>query len=150
MTDPNRVQLYLSAGVKYVVAFFPKETYAEGHTELFEQLAKDPVQQQQFESLYSVLVGELLSTERITGLIKLYPALAISFFEDFSEIALGETAPRYNVDLAKEIDKVCPKPQDRLILKTFLTFNASILLTNYFKKEFDPGAVAFASTLVLY
>jgi glutamate dehydrogenase len=142
MTDYDRVQLYINAGVKYVVSFFPKESYEEAFKELNAYLKDVPLHQEQFANLYALLVDELLSTERIAGLIKGYPMLAIKFFEEFKKIALGEIEPTFNKGLANIIEETCPKAQDQMILKTFLSFNESILLTNYFKRDSDE-AIAF-------
>eukprot|EP00913_Durusdinium_trenchii_P002489 g2301.t1 len=110
--------LYLLAAVKFVYDFFPKEQYAPEYISVHKVLEHDPASQRKLETLY-------------TDLSRL-------FFEDFSKIALGEVEPRFNTEISQVIDRTCADPQDRQILKMFLTFNHSILLTNFFKDP-TPG-----------
>jgi glutamate dehydrogenase len=137
--DVKRMQLYLDAAIKFVAAFSPKEEYIAGYKPFQQQLDKE--QQPQLENIYAQLVDELLSPRRISSLAGAYPQLASQFFEDFRQIALGNVSPRFNEYLAGRVDELCPGRQDGLILKTFLKFNESVLLTNFFKE--GNGAVAF-------
>ncbi|CAK9086157.1 Glutamate dehydrogenase 2 (NAD-specific glutamate dehydrogenase) (NAD-GDH), partial [Durusdinium trenchii] len=105
-------------------------------------LEHDPASQRKLETLYKLCIKDLLSTERIYQLVQRYTDLSRLFFEDFSKIALGEVEPRFNTEISQVIDRTCADPQDRQILKMFLTFNHSILLTNFFKEP-TPGALSF-------
>eukprot|EP00927_Polykrikos_kofoidii_P003625 TRINITY_DN11462_c0_g1_i1.p1 TRINITY_DN11462_c0_g1~~TRINITY_DN11462_c0_g1_i1.p1 ORF type:complete len:1151 (-),score=146.02 TRINITY_DN11462_c0_g1_i1:283-3735(-) len=143
----HEVGLYLSAGVKFVYAFFPKEQYATEYTAVHSVLEKDQASQHKLESLYKLCMKELLSQERIYDIVQrhlLRGGLAAELFADFRRIATGESQPRYNQDLDRLIEQNCVDPQDRQILRMFLTFNASLSLTNFFKKE---GTVAIAYRL---
>lgn len=134
--------LYLLAAVKFVYDFFPKEQYAPEYISVHKVLEHDPASQRKLETLYKLCIKDLLCTERIYQLVQRYSDLARMFFEDFSKIALGEVEPRFNAEISKAIDRSCADPQDRQILKMFLTFNHSILLTNFFKEP-TPGALSF-------
>lgn len=136
------VGLYVSAAVKFVYMFFPKEQYAPEYTHVHGVLQNDPGAQRKLEALYRLCMRDLLSTQRIFDLLRRQLDLAVRFFEDFQAIALGRAPPRFNSDLAAAIEKACPEQQDRQILKMFLTFNESILLTNFFKAG-TPSAFAF-------
>mmetsp|Transcript_110286 Transcript_110286/g.235549 ORF Transcript_110286/g.235549 Transcript_110286/m.235549 type:complete len:1061 (+) Transcript_110286:91-3273(+) len=133
---------YLLAAVKFTHAFFPKERYASQYTPLLKVLENDLDGQQQLEALYKLCMKDLLCAERIYDLLRSHPELCVRFFNDFSRIAHGEASPSYNAELADAIDAACSDDQDRQILKMCLTFNESILLTNFFKNEV-PGAFAF-------
>eukprot|EP00930_Biecheleria_cincta_P045104 TRINITY_DN31087_c0_g1_i1.p1 TRINITY_DN31087_c0_g1~~TRINITY_DN31087_c0_g1_i1.p1 ORF type:complete len:1227 (-),score=201.69 TRINITY_DN31087_c0_g1_i1:60-3383(-) len=135
--------VYLMAGVKFVYAFFPKEQYAREYTGVHKVLQQDPSAQRKLETLYKLCIKDLLSTERIYGLVHRHPELAWCFYEDFRKIAMGLAKPTYNEELGSKIDSSCSDPQDRQILRMFLTFNESIVLTNFFKKSECPGAFAF-------
>jgi len=138
----HEVGLYLASGVKFVYHFFPKEQYAPEYVDVWDVLQKDPTSQRKLESLYKLCMKDLLSVERIFELIHRHMDLAVKFFDDFKSIALGTSKPTFNMDLSKAIDQEATDEQDRQILKMFLTFNHSILLTNFFKAE-SPGALAF-------
>ncbi|OLQ13322.1 NAD-specific glutamate dehydrogenase [Symbiodinium microadriaticum] len=136
--------------VKFVYTFFPKEQYAPEYISVHK---------------------DLLSTERIYSLIHRHPNLARLFFEDFALIARGAThrflrwigvveglnarrdASIFTMDWPgrvterEVIDEACTDPQDRQILKMFLTFNHSVIYmgglkvlvrTNFFKAQI-PG-----------
>merc|ERR1719223_833346 len=90
---PHEVGLYLSAAVKFGYAFFPKEQYAPEYTHVHEVLANDPGSQLKLETLYKLCMRELLSTDRIFFVIERHLDLAMRFFEDFRNIALGKTTP---------------------------------------------------------
>jgi len=134
--------LYVLAAVKFVYTFFPKEQYAPEYISVHKVLEHDAASQRKLETLYKLCIKDLLSTERIYSLIHRHPNLARLFFEDFALIARGEREPRFNEELSSVIDEACTDPQDRQILKMFLTFNHSILLTNFFKAQ-TPGALSF-------
>lgn len=134
--------LYLLAAVKFVYAFFPKEQYSRAYTGVHKVLEQNPAAQRKLETLYRLCMKDLLSTERIYQLISRHPALAEQFYTDFRKIATGESAPSFNSVLGASIDAACSDPQDRQILRMFLTFNHSVRLTNFFKPEI-PGAFAF-------
>jgi len=138
----HEVGLYLLAAVKFVYTFFPKEQYVREYTTVHKVLENDPNSQRKLEALYKLCMTELLSTERIYDLIQRHLELAVRFFEDFKRIALGQATPQCNCELGKAIDATCAEPQDRQILRMFLTFNESVLMTNFFKAE-TPGAFAF-------
>jgi len=138
----HQVGLYLLAAVKFAYAFFPKEQYAREYTSVHKVLEQDPASQRKLEALYKLCMKELLSTERIYELIQRNLGLSVRLFEDFRRIAVGEQSPGVNAELEKAIDAACAEPQDRQILRMMLTFNASILLTNFFKAE-TPSAFAF-------
>jgi len=138
----HQVGLYLLSGVKFAYAFFPKEQYAPEYTTVHKVLEQDPASQRKLEALYKLCMKELLSTERIYELVQRHLQLGVQLFEDFRRIATGEAEPKVNEELGKAIDAACAEPQDRQILRMFLTFNASILLTNFFKAE-TPSAFAF-------
>lgn len=139
---PFEVGLYLLVAVKFVYAFFPKEQYAPEYTHVQKILDKDPVSQRKLESLYKLCMKELLTMERIYDLVQRHLSLAVRFFNDFRDIALGHTQPRFSDQLSTAINEACQDEQDRQILRMFLTFNASILLTNFFKAN-TPGAFSF-------
>jgi len=134
--------LYLLAAVKFVYSFFPKEQYSREYTGVHKVLEQNPAAQRKLETLYRLCMKDLLSTERIYQLISRQPALAEQFYTDFRKIATGESAPSFNSVLGASIDAACSDPQDRQILRMFLTFNQSVRLTNFFKPEI-PGAFAF-------
>ncbi|CAJ1429371.1 unnamed protein product, partial [Effrenium voratum] len=134
--------LYLLAAVKFVYTFFPKEQYAPEYTNVHNVLEHDVASQRKLETLYKLCIKDLLSTERIYQLVYRHKDLARLFYEDFAEIAKGEKAPRFNEELSAAIDSSCPDPQGRQVLKMFLTFNHSVLLTNFFKDK-TPGALSF-------
>ncbi|CAE7900725.1 glud2 [Symbiodinium necroappetens] len=134
--------LYVLAAVKFVYTFFPKEQYAPEYISVHKVLEHDAASQRKLETLYKLCIKDLLSTERIYSLIHRHPNLARLFFEDFALIARGEREPHFNEELSSVIDEACTDPQDRQILKMFLTFNHSILLTNFFKAQI-PGALSF-------
>lgn len=138
----HEVGLYLLAAVKFVYAFFPKEQYVREYTQVHEVLQKDPTSQRKLEALYKLCMKELLSTDRIYDLVTRHLDLAVKLFEDFRSIALGNSPPKLNEQLEAAIDAACKEPQDRQILRMFLTFNESILMTNFFKAE-TPGAFSF-------
>lgn len=135
--------IYLMAGVKFAYAFFPKEQYSREYTGVHNVLQQDPSAQRKLETLYKLCIKDLLSTERIYGLVHRHPELAQCFYEDFRNIAVGLAKPTYNEELGSKIDSSCSDPQDRQILRMFLTFNESIVMTNFFKKSESPGAFAF-------
>lgn len=135
--------IYLMAGVKFVYAFFPKEQYSREYTGVHKVLQQDPSAQRKLETLYKLCTKDLLSTERIYGLVHRHPELARCFYEDFRKIAVGLAKPTYNEELGSKIDSSCSDPQDRQILRMFLTFNESVVMTNFFKKTECPGAFAF-------
>eukprot|EP00933_Yihiella_yeosuensis_P039062 TRINITY_DN3299_c0_g1_i1.p1 TRINITY_DN3299_c0_g1~~TRINITY_DN3299_c0_g1_i1.p1 ORF type:complete len:1181 (-),score=232.29 TRINITY_DN3299_c0_g1_i1:436-3978(-) len=135
--------LYLLAAVKFVYTFFPKEQYAREYTNVHEVLDKDPSSQHKLESLYRMCLKELLSSERIYQLVMRHLDLAERFYLDFQEIALGKAQPHFNEELGAAIDAACSDPQDRQILRMILTFNHSVLLTNFFKSDSAPGAFSF-------
>jgi len=139
---PHECGLYLLAAVKFVYAFFPKEQYSREYTGLHQVLEKDPASQRKLETLYKLCMKELLSTERIYDLVQRHLDLAIRFYEDFKNIATGKEEPHYNESIGEAVDQACVEPQDRQILRMFLTFNSSLLLTNFFKPD-TPGAFAF-------
>eukprot|EP00930_Biecheleria_cincta_P019369 TRINITY_DN147_c0_g1_i4.p1 TRINITY_DN147_c0_g1~~TRINITY_DN147_c0_g1_i4.p1 ORF type:complete len:1150 (-),score=209.95 TRINITY_DN147_c0_g1_i4:133-3582(-) len=134
--------LYLLAAVKFVYAFFPKEQYSREYTSVHKVLEQNPAAQRKLEALYRLCMKDLLSTERIYQLVRRHLGIARAFYEDFKKIATGQAKPAFNAELAAVIDTACSEPQDRQILKMFLTFNHSVLLTNFFKAE-TPGAFAF-------
>eukprot|EP00927_Polykrikos_kofoidii_P061006 TRINITY_DN558_c0_g1_i2.p1 TRINITY_DN558_c0_g1~~TRINITY_DN558_c0_g1_i2.p1 ORF type:complete len:1155 (-),score=229.39 TRINITY_DN558_c0_g1_i2:80-3544(-) len=140
----HQVGLYLLSAVKFVYAFFPKEQYAPQYTEVHKMLGKDPGSQRKLESLYKLCMKELLSTERIYDLVQrhLLGPLGADIFADFRRIAMGEAPPRYNEELDARIEQACSDSQDRQILRMLLTFNAAIILTNFFKPE-TPTALSF-------
>jgi len=134
-TLQDQLRLYTDAGVTFITAFFPKDAYAEEYKNLHNDLHVDPLVQTRLESMYTMLLDELLQPSRIAGLIKTHSNLARRFFMQFREIALGDTAQVQGVseELNRDIDAACPKSGDRLILKSFIKFNESILMTNFFK-----------------
>eukprot|EP00933_Yihiella_yeosuensis_P039063 TRINITY_DN3299_c0_g2_i1.p1 TRINITY_DN3299_c0_g2~~TRINITY_DN3299_c0_g2_i1.p1 ORF type:complete len:1023 (-),score=174.88 TRINITY_DN3299_c0_g2_i1:218-3232(-) len=134
--------LYLLAAVKFVYAFFPKEQYAREYTSVHKMLEADPQSQRKLEALYRLCIKDLLSTERIYQLVIRHLDLAKQFFEDFKDIATGKSKPHFNEEVGEAIDSGCADPQDRQILRMFLTFNHAILMTNFFKSE-TPGAFSF-------
>mmetsp|Transcript_22421 Transcript_22421/g.40433 ORF Transcript_22421/g.40433 Transcript_22421/m.40433 type:complete len:1145 (-) Transcript_22421:63-3497(-) len=134
--------LYLLAAVKFVYAFFPKEQYSREYTSVHKVLEQNPAAQRKLETLWRLCMKDLLSTERIYQLASRHVGLARRFYEDFRQIALGQAKPAFNSEIAAAIDATCTDPQDRQIMKMFLTFNESIRLTNFFKED-TPGAFAF-------
>mmetsp|Transcript_40612 Transcript_40612/g.94315 ORF Transcript_40612/g.94315 Transcript_40612/m.94315 type:complete len:1161 (-) Transcript_40612:134-3616(-) len=134
--------LYVLAAVKFVYTFFPKEQYAPEYMSVHKVLEHDAASQRKLETLYKLCIKDLLSTERIYSLIHRHPNLARLFFDDFSRIAHGQAEPRFNEQLSEVINDACTDQQDRQILNMFLTFNHSILLTNFFKNQ-TPGALSF-------
>jgi len=128
--------------VKFVYAFFPKEQYSREYTSVHNVLEQNPAAQRKLEALYKLCMKDLLSTERIYQLVRRHLGIAHSFYEDFRQIATGQAKPGFNAELSVTIDTACSDPQDRQILKMFLTFNQSVLLTNFFQPE-TPGAFAF-------
>eukprot|EP00931_Biecheleriopsis_adriatica_P003747 TRINITY_DN105516_c0_g1_i1.p1 TRINITY_DN105516_c0_g1~~TRINITY_DN105516_c0_g1_i1.p1 ORF type:complete len:1172 (-),score=218.17 TRINITY_DN105516_c0_g1_i1:95-3181(-) len=134
--------LYLLAAVKFVYSFFPKEQYSREYTGVHKVLEQSPAAQRKLETLYRLCMKDLLSTERIYQLVYRHQGLAERFYQNFRDIAMGHSAPAFNTELSAAIDAACSDPQDRQIMKMFLTFNQAVLLTNFFKQE-TPGAFAF-------
>ncbi|CAE8609699.1 unnamed protein product [Polarella glacialis] len=134
--------LYLLSAVKFVFTFFPKEQYAREYTSVHKVLDQNESAQRKLESLYKLCIKDLLSTDRIYQLVHRHINLAKRFYEDFRQIATGEVKPHFNAELGTAIDTACSDPQDRQILRMFLIFNESMLMTNFFKAE-TPGAFAF-------
>merc|ERR1719330_1459178 len=92
----HEVGLYLSAAVKFVYAFFPKEQYAPEYAQIREVLERTPSHQRKLETLYKLCMRELLSPDRILFLVERHIELAARFFEDFRDIATGKAAPSFN------------------------------------------------------
>ncbi|CAK0831951.1 unnamed protein product [Prorocentrum cordatum] len=138
----HEVGLYLLAAVKFVYQFFPKERYARQYTDLHKLLERDQASQRKLEDLYRLCMKELMAPERIYDLVQRNFGLAGRFFEDFQAIALGRKEPHFNEELAAEIDTSVTEPQDRQILRMFLTFNEGMRLTNFFTAE-KSGAMSF-------
>jgi len=135
----HEVGLYHLAAVKFAYAFFPTERYALQYTDVHNVLDQDPQSQNKLEALYKMCMKELLSAERTYNVVKRHLALAPNLFDDFRRIALDHKCPQFSEELVSMIDATCPEEQDRQILRMFLTFNASMRVTNFFKTE-TPGA----------
>ena len=139
------VGLYHLAAVKLVYAFFPTDRYARQYTDVHNVLVLDPQSQNKLEALYKMCMKELLSAERIYNVVKSHLALAPNLFDVFRRIALGHRCPQFGEELVSMIDATCPEEQDRQILRMFLTFNASMRVTQFLNTE-TPGAFSSDSS----
>merc|ERR1719343_1855980 len=101
-------------------------------------LEHDPSAQRKLEALYKMCMRDLLSHGRIHDLILKHVCIATKMYEDFKQIHVGKCKPHFNTEIEKEIDSKFTDAQDRQILKMFLTFNESCLMTNFFKPD-TPG-----------
>eukprot|EP00929_Paragymnodinium_shiwhaense_P009186 TRINITY_DN11324_c0_g1_i2.p1 TRINITY_DN11324_c0_g1~~TRINITY_DN11324_c0_g1_i2.p1 ORF type:complete len:905 (+),score=217.21 TRINITY_DN11324_c0_g1_i2:153-2867(+) len=138
----HELGLYLKAGVKFAYAFFPREQYAPEYLSVHRLLEKDPWSQRKLEALYKLCMKGLLSMERIYDIVQRHLSLAKKLFQNFKNIALGHASPQLDEDLAKAIDAEVTDRQERQILRLFTTFNASILMTNFYKAG-TPRALVF-------
>jgi len=136
-------EIYTLAGITYISAFFPKDEYGEGYTDLYADLKIDPVAQQQLETMHTNLVDELLAPKRIKTLLSDNPNVVADLFAQFRKIAVGEVAPYYDDEIAKRIDSACAEAGPRQILKMFLVFNEALRMTNMFKTQGQLSACSF-------
>jgi len=99
---------------------------------LAEALKGDTLNLNRLNFLQTKLRKEAVSMSRISDCIKDHAPLVAKIFEDFERCC--RVSPSYNTDLSTEIQKNCSE-LDAQILTSFLTFNAHIRKTNFWKPE---------------
>jgi len=133
--------IYLLALVKFCYSFYPKES-AE-YLELAEVLKNDLDRLSKLENLHRQAVIERLTNEKIYATFRQHLDLTLIAFSDFEAIAKGKAAPFKNVGLEAKIAEAAETSLDRKILKSMVIFNENLMLTNFFKKDSAPAAIAF-------
>ena len=133
--------IYLLALVKFCFSFFPKES--SEYLELAEALKNDSEKLLKLEELHRQAVNERLTTEKIYTTLIQHLELTRVAFADFEAIAQGKVKPFRNTSLEAKINEAAETSLDRKILKSLLTFNENLLMTNFYKKDSAPSAIAF-------
>lgn len=134
--------IYLLAAVKFAYSFFPREQHVQQYEELRGVLHRAE-NRQKLDELYLQTVREIITPTRIYEIICRNVSFGPKLFADFKRIATGEVKPFFNEELAKEIDERVPDKLDATVLRTFIMFNHSIRITNFFRTDLPPSAMAF-------
>lgn len=132
--------IYLRLGIKYVFSFFPRERYVPQYGEL-QRMLHQPESKQKLDELYLQTIREIITCDRIYEIVCKYIAFTPRFFADFKKIAHGEK-PFWNAELAKEIEEKVRDPLAVQVLKMFVQFNQCVLITNFFRTDEPPSAIA--------
>ena len=133
--------IYILAVVKFTYTFYPKES--REYLDLAAILKDDSEATMKLEEIFKQAVSERLTAEKIYETFTKHPELTLIAFNDFEAIAKGKCAPFRNTELEAKIDAIAENSLDRKILKSLLLFNENLLLTNFFKTESSPAAIAF-------
>jgi len=135
--------IYMLALVKFCFSFFPRES--PEYVDLAKLLKSDEVALTKLEELHRQAVSERLTSEKIYETFIKYVDLTTVAFADFASIAKGEKTPFWNSQLEQQINELSGvvSSLDRKILKTMIQFNANLLLTNFYKQDTAPSAMAF-------
>lgn len=132
--------IYLRLGIKFVFSFFPREKYVPQYGEL-QKMLHEPESKSKLDELYLQTMREIITCERIYEIVCRYIHFAPRFFTDFKLIAEGKT-PFWNEPLSKEIDDCVRDPLAAQVLKMFVQFNHCLLITNFFRSDEPPAALA--------
>ncbi|CAD7934475.1 unnamed protein product [Amoebophrya sp. A120] len=133
---------YVLALVKFAHAFFPREQLYPQFAELKSQLSFHAESQNKFEELYKKALLEILTPERIYVCAVKHVQVLAALFDDFEKIATGKRKPFFNEELFENHCGMLPE-DERLVMRTFCLFNEALRVTNFFKKNGIPGAMAF-------
>lgn len=133
--------IYLRLGIRFCYAFFPRERYVPQYAEL-QHMLHEPESKQKLDELYMQTIREIITCGRIYDVVCKYISFGPRFFADFKRIASGEVKPFWNQELAAEIDGLVRDPLELQVLRMFLKFNQSILISNFFRTDEPPSAVA--------
>jgi len=136
--------VFVGAIVKFCFAFFPKEKYVPQYAELLKMLYTSS-SKQKLDELYLQTVREIITEPRIYEIASNHSNYMRQFYEDFKNIATGEAKPFWNKDLDKQIEEHV-RDRDPLaaqVLRMFLLFNHCLRITNFFRADQPPSALAF-------
>jgi glutamate dehydrogenase len=133
--------IYMRLGIKFCFAFFPREQYMPQYSEL-QGMLHEPESKRKLDEMYIQSVREIITNNRIYDIVCKYIAFAPRFYADFKRIASGEAEPFWNEELAKEIEELVHDPLCATVLRMFLRLNHSVLMTNFFRSDQPPSAIA--------
>ncbi len=151
ITELFRQEVYSSHETLYAIAasFFTHQ-FLSAHTEqyaaLSEALQDKPEARGILDNLKLQLVKGVYSMDRISRTVLEHYPLVASIHRHFQarlspEHHCPEVAESLERELQEGIEKLVPSEHDKTILNFFLTFNNSILKTNFFKR--DKRCLAF-------
>eukprot|EP01129_Flabellula_baltica_P016657 TRINITY_DN9000_c0_g1_i1.p1 TRINITY_DN9000_c0_g1~~TRINITY_DN9000_c0_g1_i1.p1 ORF type:complete len:1360 (+),score=378.94 TRINITY_DN9000_c0_g1_i1:114-4193(+) len=126
----SKAYVYASSVSRFIYYFLQKRD--DSVLSLEKALEKNPEDVARFRILRSKLSGEAASMGRIYYVISKYPQLVSLLFEDFEERTLKKN-PNGAENVQEIINSTVTNAFDRSILSEFLTFNASVLKTNFYK-----------------
>lgn len=121
--------------------FYFTQRTSEEYQLLAKHLANDHVNLGRLFAIQNKLKRDSLPEQRIIDTVFNYLDLMHLIFVDFAKIASGEKKPAYNTELEKRIKKSVYDSVDQSILTSFLTFNAHLLKTNFYK--FEKAAISY-------
>lgn len=121
--------------------FYFTQRTSEEYQLLAKHLQNDNVNLGRLFAIQNKLKRDSLPEQRIIDCVFNHLDLMHEIFVDFAKIAGGERKPSYNNDLHKKIQKSVYDNVDESILTSFLTFNSSLLKTNFYK--FEKAAISY-------
>jgi len=133
--------IYVLAVVKFTYTFYPKES--KEYLDLVDLLKDDSDSTGKLEEIFKQAVSERLTSEKIYETMVKHIDLTRIAFTDFEAIAKGKCAPFRNTELESRILASAENSLDRKILNSLLIFNENLVLTNFYKADSAPTAIAF-------
>jgi glutamate dehydrogenase len=121
--------------------FYFSAQQSEEFNALAQFLKDDPTNLARLQNMQNRMRNDALTYNRISQCVHNNTDLVHEIFVDFAKIASGEKPPELNKELMDKVTKTVADQLDQSILKGFLTFNSSILKTNFYQK--DKAAIAF-------
>jgi glutamate dehydrogenase len=131
--------MYAFSAAKFTFYFSHRES--DEFIQLSKFLKNDSQNLSRLSSINKKLKKDSITELRIEDCIFDNIDLVKEIFVDFAQICMNEKKPAINLDLIKKINGKLSDEIDKLILTSFVTFNASILKTNFYK--YEKSSIAF-------
>lgn len=102
---------------------------------LSKTLANDPLNLHRLKSIQKKMKREVVSRRKIIDCLSSDLSLLKDTFEHFAAVSQGKVPPHSTTEIKSKIDKNMITEIDNLIWNSLLTFNNSVLKTNFFSPK---------------
>jgi len=132
-------QVIYCNSLSHFAFYFTPPFKSEDFTELSRELTPKPMSVTRLKSFRNALFREIMSYDLIHHLISANVGLVKILYDDFAKGTSAESCAKLEVIVKQQLAN--NTQQEREIFKSFITFNLSVLKTNFFKP--NKAAVAY-------
>ena len=132
-------QVIYCNSLSHFAFYFTPPFKSEDFAELSRELSPKPMSVTRLKAFRNVLFRQIMSYDLIHHLITTHVGLVKMLFDDFAKGPTAESCAKLEVVMKQQMAN--NTQQEREIFRSFITFNLSVLRTNFFKP--NKAAVAY-------